>query len=178
MKIKTLFYCQFWRDLHHKIKCLFNPRQEWLTDVIPDTYCDKAELIPRLLFKCLEHYVEVERQQPHVRSFGYAWEEELEKGYISQEEVDRYQKVDKDLIKAYSWIKNGRRNIDKQIDEAYPETNFDEIFLKTEDGDYEMVSSDERKEAYKEVNRLEAIKLKKDIEAMQIIVKYHQRLWT
>ena len=164
--------------MSYKVKCFFKPKQEWLTDVIPDTYCDKVELIPRLLFKCLTHYVEVERQQPHVRSFGYTWEEELEKGYISQEEVNKYQKVDEDLIKAYSWIKNGRRNIDKQIDEAYPETNFDEIFLKREDGDYEMVSSDERKEAYKEVNRLEAIKLKKDIEAMQIIVKYHQRLWT
>jgi len=178
MKIKQLFYCQFWHDAYYKIKCFFKPKQEWLTDVIPDTYCDKVELIPRLLFECLIHYVEVERQQPHARSFGYSWEEELEKGYTSQEEVNRYQKVDKDLIKAYSWIKNGRANIDKQIDEAYPDTGFDDVFFKREDGNYEMVSSHERKEAYEEVNRLEEIKSNKDKEAMQIIVKYHQRLWT
>ena len=178
MKIKLLFNWHFWYDLKCKIECFFKPRQEWLTDVIPDTYCDKAELIPRLLFKCLEHYVEVERQQPHVHSFGYSWEEELEKGYISQEEVNKYQKVDKDLIKAYSWIKNGRPNIDKQIDEAYPDTEFDDVFFKREDGNYEMKLSDERKESYKEVNRLEEIKSNKDKEAMQIIVKHYVTLWT
>lgn len=179
MKIKLLFNWHFWYEVRYKVKCFFNPKQEWLTNIIPDTHCDKVELIPRLLFKCLEHYVEVELKQYHSYGLGeYNWSDEVDAGFITQAKADDYVKRDEELLEAYRWIKNGRRDIDKQINEAYPETEFDEVFFEREDGNYDMVFSDERKEAYKEVSRLEALKLEKDMEAMQIIVKYHQRLWT
>ena len=178
MKIKLLFNWHFWYDLRYRVKCFFKPRQEWLTDVIPDTHCDKVELIPRMLFKCLVHYVEVEMRNDWTHDLGHTYEEDLKLGYVSQEYVDRVMKTDKDLLKAYKWIKEGRVDLNQKIDDAYPETEFDDVFFEREDGNYDMVFSDERKEAYKEVDRLEAIKLKKDMEAMQIIVKYHQTLWT
>ena len=84
MKIKQLFYNHFWFDLYYKVKCFFKPKQEWLTDVIPDTHCDKVELIPRLLFKCLEHYVEVERKVEWVHDLGYDWAEEVEQRFTKR----------------------------------------------------------------------------------------------
>ena len=45
---------------------------------------------------------------------------------------------------------------------------------KTVDGHYELVTS----ECYDKVNKLEAIKVKKDTEAMRIIIKHYQTLWT
>jgi hypothetical protein len=177
MKIKQLFYSHFWFDLYYKVKCFFKPKQEWLTDVIPDTYCDKVELIPRLLFKCLEHYVEVERKVEWVHDLGYDWAEEIRLKFVSQSYADQQMKIDKEILKAYNWIKTGRIEIYEQIDNAYPPyTPIEEMFneSKTVDGHYELVTS----ECYEKVSKLEAIKVKKDTEAMRIIIKHYQTLWT
>ena len=189
MKLKTLIKKprlllnrHFWWDLKYNIKCFFKPKQDWLTNVIPDTFCDKVELIPRLLFKCLEHYVEVERKQGHIYDIGYDWSEELEAGHVTQKYVDGINKRDKEIMKAYDWIKTGRVELEIQIENAYPPlTGWDEMFKKdekTEDGHYELVVSDERKAAYKEVTRLENLKIKKDKECMRIIINHHEHLWT
>ena len=165
MKLKLLFNIHYWLELKYKVQCFFCPKQEWLTNVIPDTYCDKVELIPRVLFKCLEHYVEVERKVKWVHDLGYDWAEEVEQRFVSQAYADEQMKIDKEILKAYNWIKTDRIEIDEQIDNAYPPIE-------------EMVTSDERTKCYDKVNKLEAIKVKKDSEAMRLIVKYHQRLWT
>lgn len=184
MKLRLLKYPQFWWDTWYSVKCFFKPKQEWLHDVIPDTYCDKVELIPQLLFKCLEHYVEVELKSDHVADLEYDWEYDVKKGHISQEYADNQIKRQKDILKAYKWIKTGRGELEKQINDAYPETDWrkevDDVFIKSEEheGFYEMKISDERKACYKEVTRLESLKVKKDTEAMRIIVKHHQTLWT
>ena len=181
MKLKLLLNKHFWWDLKYNINCFFNPKQEWLTDVIPDTFCDKVELIPRLLFKCLEHYVEVERKQGFVHDLGYDWAEELKDGSVTQDYVNNITLVDKELLDAYDWIKTGRFELEKQIEAAYPPlVDFDELFEKseTEEGYYELTVSKERSDAYKEVTRLENIKLDKDKECMYTIVKHHNRLWT
>ena len=180
MKIKKLFSTYFWSDLIYKIKCLFNPRQEWLTDVIPDTHCDKVELIPTILFKCLEHYVEVELKNDWSHELGYTYEEELKLGYVNQEYVDRVMKIDKDLFEAYRWIKWGRVELKQKIDDAYPPSkSISDMFTKREDGNYSMTPlSVKESNCYAEVTRLEIILSDKDIEAMQIIVKHHNSLWT
>ena len=181
MKLKPLFNSQYWWELKYKVQCFFYPKQEWLTNVIPDTFCDKVELIPQMLFKCLEHYVEVERKVKWVHDIGYNWEEEVKLKFVSQAYADEQMKIDKELMKAYTWIKSGRNKIDKQIDAAYPPSEpFENLFSesRSEDGHYKLVVSDERAECYKEVSRLEAIKLKKDKECMRTIIKHHHRLWT
>jgi hypothetical protein len=181
MKLKLLFNKHYWWDLKYKVQCFFHPKQEWLTNVIPDTYCDKFELIPRMLFACLVNYVEAERKQYFIHEIGYDWSEELKDGHVSQDYVDEHMKIDKELMKAYNWIKNGRVKLDEQIDAAYPpseplETLFTES--KSDDGHYTLTVSPERAECYKEVSRLEAIKLKKDKDCMRTIIKHHHRLWT
>lgn len=180
MRIKKLLSTYFWGDLIYKIKCFINPRQEWLTDVIPDTHCDKVELIPTILFKCLEHYVEVEMKNDWTHDIGYTYEEELALGYVTQEYVDRVMKIDKDLLKAYKWIKEGRVKLKQKIDDAYPPSkSISDMFTKLEDGNYSMNPlTVKESNCYAEVTRLENILSKKDIQVMKIIVKHHQSLWT
>ncbi len=180
MKIKKIFYSNFWWETWYNIKCFFKPKQEWLTDIIPDTHTDKVELIPSLLFKCLVHYVEVEMQNDWTHGIGYTYEEELKLGYVTQEYVDHVMKIDKDLLKAYKWIVEGRVELKEKIDDAYPPSkSISDMFTKTEDGNYSMNPiSEEDSACYAEVTRLEIILSDKDIEAMQIIVKHHNSLWT
>lgn len=180
MKIKKIFYSNFWWETWYNIKCFFKPKQEWLTDIIPDTHCDKVELIPSLLFKCLVQYVEVEMQNDWTHGIGYTYEEELKLGYVTQEYVDHVMKIDKDLLKAYKWIVEGRVELKEKIDDAYPPSkSISDMFTKTEDGNYSMNPiSEEDSACYAEVTRLEIILSDKDIEAMQIIVKHHNSLWT
>ena len=181
MKIKQLFYIQFWYDLHYKVKCFFNPKQEWLTDVIPDTYCDKVELIPRLLFACLVDYVEVECKQDHVHDLEHDWSEQIKNKIVTQDYVDRLMIRDSELLEAYEYIKRGRPSLDERIDAAYPkDLDFDSAFKLSGDSSqhYEYSPSKERSECYKEVNRLETIKHEKDKKYMRVIIKHHQSLWT
>lgn len=171
----------YWFELRYKVKCFFYPKQEWLTDVIPNTYCDKVELIPKMLFTCLVHYIEVELKQEFVHDIGYDYKEELENGWVSQDYVDHHVNIDTQLMKAYNYIKTGRDAIEARIDAAYPPSRpWDEMFKRSEEHEdyYEMTVSKERSECYKEVQRLEAIKLKKDKECMRIIIKHHEHLWT
>ena len=181
MKIKLLFNRHYWFDLKYKSKCFFYPQQEWLTDLIPNTYCDKTELIPRILFACLVDYVEVERKKYHIYEVGYDWTEELKNKHVTKDYVEMIQHRDEQLMRAYDYIKTGRDHIEARIDAAYPpRQDWDDMFKKSEekDGYYEMTVSKERSDCYKEVNRLEAIKLDKDKWCMRIIIRYHEHLWT
>jgi len=181
IKFKLLSHRHFWFDLKYKIKCFFYPKQEWLTDVIPNTFCDKVELIPNLLFACLVDYIEVEKKQNFIHDIGYDWAEELKDGFVTQTYVDAVNLREEELMKAYDYIKRGRNAIQARIDAAYPpRRDLDEMFEKStkHEGYYELTVSPERTECYKEVNRLEAIKLEKDKECMRIIIKHHHQLWT
>ena len=181
MKLKLLLNKHSWFDLKYKIKCFFYPKQKWLTDVIPNTFCDKVELIPNLLFACLVDYIEVEKKQNFIRDVGYDWAEELKDGFVTQTYVDAVNLREEELIKAYNYIKTGRDAIEEQINEAYPPREpLSKLFTKskTVDGHYELVVSAERTACYKEVNRLETIKIEKDKECMRTIIKHHHQLWT
>jgi len=132
------------------------------------------------LFKCLEHYVEVEMKNDWTHDIGYTYEEELKLGYVNQEYVDRVMKIDKDLFEAYRWIKWGRVELKQKIDDAYPPSkSISDMLTKREDGNYSMNPlTVKESNCYAEVTRLEIILSDKDIEAMQIIVKHHNSLWT
>ena len=181
MKIKLLFNWHFWYDIKYKVECFFKPRQEWLTDVIPDTYCDKVELIPRLLFKCLEHYVEVECKQDHVHDLDHDWSEQIKNKIVTQDYADRLMLRNSELLEAYEYITRGRPSLDERIEKAYPkDLDLDSVFKSVGDSSkhYEYSPSKERSECYKEVDRLETIKCEKDKKYMRVIIKHHQSLWT
>ena len=178
-KLKLLTNRLFWLDIKYCISAFFNPRQKWLTKKIPTTWCDKTTLIPLVLFECLRHYVEEEGlMSPDV------YRKEYEDGYISETYRDKMIKVVTELREAYDHIVN-RPWLEAEMYDAYPRTiepNM-EYFVKGEDGNYTMRSCEELygcsyKEAYAKQQKLEKLLEKRDLKAMQTIVKYYEYLWT
>ena len=173
----------YWWDLKYQIGAWFKPRQKWLTKTIPNTWCDKTSLIPHLLFTCLVNYVEDENGlQDEVD-----WDDDLAKGYVSQEYVDSRKQIYGDLREVYNYIKTERPQLEKQHHDSYPvrkeQDKVKDLFVEAEDGNFTMRSCEELygmsyQEAYAEVNRLEKLVEEKDMWAMNTIIKYHQYMWT
>lgn len=178
MKIlKRITNKHFWWDLRYDIGNFFKPRQKWLTKTIPNSWKDKPELIRDILFECIIHYVESEKHD-----FGYGWEEELEKGYITKEKVREMKHFDMDVMSCYTYIKNERPQFLKQIDDLYDqiEVDFDNMFKKSEEhpGYYELVRNEHDDKVYKEIRKIEADMDKRDQETLHIIIDNRQQLWS
>jgi hypothetical protein len=172
--LKNLFrvFCEpsmltnsFWRhDVVYPITSYFNPKQKWLTREIPNTWCDKVELVPRLLFACIINFVE---KEDGLSQLDIDWKEELENGHVSQEYVDDVIKTYTELLNVYDYVKTERALLQKQHDESYP--------------DYPLPPELEGKgyhEVYAETNRLEKLIEEKDQWAMHTIVTRVGYLWT
>lgn len=109
MNIKRLFNSFFWKyDVWYPLCSWFNPRQKWLTKLIPNTWMDKPELIKDILFACLVHYVEEEKgiQNPEL------YDDDLKAGYISQEYYDSIVTTNTELQEVYDYIKNERPKLE------------------------------------------------------------------
>lgn len=179
-KLKRLTYVYFWLDIKYSISAFFRPRQAWLTKKIPKTWCDKTSLIPLLLFECLVHYIEEE--EGLMSTDGYL--KEYEDGHISKEYCDKMVKMATELREAYDHIK-ARPCLEQEMFDAYPK-RLDlamDHFKKNENGHYVLRSCEELygcsyKQAYAKQQKLETLLAKKDLKAMQTIVKYHEYLWT
>jgi hypothetical protein len=147
----------------------FNPRQKWLTDVIPNTWCDKTELIPRVLFICLVDFVDNEKG---LDQLNVDWSSDLAAGYITQEYVDEVNSKYGLLKEVYDYIKTERHQLHIDLDAAYPP--MPDLFTKRtvtmEEGSYEKL--------YGEVNRIEKLIEEKDQWAMKAIVEHVGILWT
>lgn len=148
------------------VRCFFRPRQKWLTKQIPNTWCDKTELVPLVLFAILIDFVESEKgtNQLHVD-----WTEDLQKGYVTQEYVDSIRKIYAELEEAYHYAKTGRAALQEALDKSYPEVDIVGGKFSTQQP-YEI--------AYAETNRLERELEEKDYWAMNIIIKHVGLLWT
>jgi hypothetical protein len=173
-----IFNSFFLSELKSIIEAWFNPRQKWLTQTIPNTWCDKTTLIPHLLFECLVHYVEQEKGLQDQLD----WSQDLKEGYVTQQYVEGIVKRDAELRKAYNYIKFERPELEYQLENSYPETNR-EIFVINEDGHTVMRSCKDLygmpyEQAYAQTNRLEKFIAKKDMMTMKTIIKYHEFLWT
>jgi len=149
------------------IRAYFNPRQKWLTKVIPNTWCDKTELVPLVLFTILIDFVESEKgtDQLHVD-----WTDELEKGYVTKEYVESVKAIYAELEEAYHYAKTGRAALQKALDESYPEIDMTRKDAWKTEQPYHI--------AYAETNRLEKELEDKDQWAMGIIIKHVGVLWT
>jgi len=162
----SMIFSRFvWRyDIIYPVTSWFNPKQKWLTRVIPNTWCDKVELIPQLLFTCLIDFVEEEKG---LGQLNIDWKKELEDGHVSQEYVDDVIKVYTELRDVYNYIKTERVQLERQHNESYPDYP-----LPTE------LKGKDYHELYAETNRLEKLINDKDQWAMHAIVTHVGCLWT
>ena len=114
-----LFPNRFQRSrIRNSISSFFRPRQKWLTKVIPNTWCDKTELIPLLLFTILIDFVEGEKGTDQL---NVDWSEDLAAGYVTQEYVDNINLIYGEIQAAYEYVKNERPLLLKAHDESYPD---------------------------------------------------------
>ena len=174
---------RFWRsDVISPITAWFNPRQKWLTSVIPNRWCDKVELVPLVNFAILIDFVE---QENGLNQLDTDWEQELKDGHVSQEYVDNVMRVYGELKGVYNYIKNERPQLEKDLENSYPEPKipFNEIFTPLEFGSAEMASTEtiyggSYEEVYGETNRLEKLIEDRDTWALRKIIEHRGVLWT
>jgi hypothetical protein len=147
MKIFTLF---FWKwDVWYPLCAWFNPRQKWLTKLIPNQWMDKPELIKDILFACLVHYVEEEKG---INSCEF-YETDYKEGHISKEYLDHSIEVNTDLQNVYNYIKTERPKFELVIEREWKMNSRIAIKMESEMSD-------------------------KDVWAMTTIAKYSPYLWT
>ena len=167
----------------------FNPRQKWLTKKIPKTYCDCVDLPWICLSEILIHFVEVEEGLESIWGDNY-----LNDPYVSDDYRLAREPVRKELEEIYEYVKTGRPQLQKELDESYPEPINGGCMLDysipiiEEDGKTvmkyrEMKSCEEIygmsfKEAYFKVHMFEALIEERDTWAMTGIINNRQFLWT
>jgi hypothetical protein len=137
-------------DRWYKVRCWFNPRNKWATNVIPNQWSDKTYLIPEFLFAAIIDFIDGEK---------------------AIEKVVWSKKVEKDLMEIYRWAKVDRKEFQDKIDAAYPSISLNELMTFTP-------NKKTYEELYGEVNRLEAEFDKLDTKYLTWIVKNRKLLWT
>lgn len=171
-------------DLYWKIQGYFSPQQRWLTRVIPRTYCDKVELVPRVLFAILIDFVEKEKG---LSQLDMNWSKELADGHVTQSYIDDIHTTYGELRDAYNYVKYERDKLQVLHDNSYPKPlpGTADWFAPVSDvsGTRRMLTCEERygmsyAEAYAETNRLEALIEERDQTAMMTVVKHVKTLWT
>lgn len=174
-------------DVYWKICAFFKPRQRWLTRVIPNTYCDKVELVPRLLFVVLVDFVESE---DGLSQLDIDWSKEIADGHVTQDYVDDIKRTYGELRDAYHYVKHERDALQAAHDDSYPTLLpgvhgiFEEPTVDATGTKSSCMRSCETlygmsyAEAYAETNRLEALIEERDQAAMMTIVRHVKVLWT
>lgn len=158
----SLISNQLWRsDVILPITTWFNPRQKWLTRAIPNTWCDKDELILRLNFAILVDFVESEKG---LNQLEIDWDDEISKGYVSREYVDDVKRIYTQLKEVYVYIKDERPKLDKQLADSYP--------------DFPPTPGLSFRELYAESDRLDKLLEDRDNWALNKIIEYRNYLWT
>lgn len=142
------------QDKWYAVQCWFNPRNRWATDVIPNKWADKTNLIPTLLFAAVIDFVDGEK---------------------ALETIVWAKKDEKQILEVYHWAKTGRAEFQAKIDAAYPKSDF--LFPHHREGGVDG-GAKSYVELYGEVNRLEVEFEKIDTKHLTWIVKNRQLLWT
>jgi hypothetical protein len=159
----TAFYI---KDRWQAVKDWFNPRQKWLTNVIPNHWCDKTQLVPICLFQILINFVEEENG---LDQLNVDWEDEIKNGHCSPEYVASVMLYCTELKAVYDYITAERLVLEQAFVDSYPEVDISGNGFSTKEP-FEV--------AYRENNRLEKLLEEKDMHAMMTIVKHRKILWT
>ena len=162
-------------------------QQDWLRKIIPYDWCDNTELIPRLMFAMLIHFVEKENG---LSQLNMNWDYELEHGHITQSYIDKINGIYGELRDAYNYVKTERPQLEIDLDNSYPEKLagvhefFEEPIIDEFGNKSSLMNTCETlyglpfEEVYRENMRIEKLIDDRDQWAMNIIVKYVNYLWT
>lgn len=169
MKLRNIFKKYFWTELKWDIICFFTPRQKWLTDKIPNNWCDKVELIPLVLFEILVNFVEQE-----MEAVSWDFSQEVRHGNCSQEYSDHIKFIKSEILSVYDYIKIKRPSLEQELKDLHPPL---EDVVKDLQNLFDNRSSS-LMDAHREIERVKKEIEDLDTQAMYKIVKYRSYLWT
>lgn len=163
---------KYQRFYYDKVKTIFKPHHSRLRKSIPRTWCDLSVQIIEINFEI-------------IKSF---YEDEYSKGIVDWEADEYHKDFAQWLETAYKYITIERPGLEKQMNAAYPESDFDNLFSEPkvdENGTITrtMKTCEERygksyEEVYGEVNRLEALIDQRDTEILTELIKRRDYFWT
>jgi hypothetical protein len=153
---------------YDKLRPIFKPQHSRLRKAIPKQWCDITSLIVDVNFEFIKTF----------------YEEEYIDGVVDWSATDCHKEFAEWLELSYKWITKRRPELEKERDEAYPETlPFEKMFEEVQDSKgnkmYQMVDSGIPYDIkYKEVNRLEKVIEEKDTEILTQLIKRRDYFWT
>jgi hypothetical protein len=153
-----------WRHWYwDNIKPIIKPAHKRLRKAIPRQWQDITSLIVNLNFEFIKSFYEEEHGTVD-------WEG-------TSEEAAKFEKW---LNEAYRYIVVERPILEKRMEEAYPPSKpVDEMFKRTEDGNYLMIDDGIPYEVkYKGVIELEKKIEETDTKVLKDLIKYRDYFWT
>lgn len=141
-----------WRQLKYFLRTLFFPENALIRNSIPKRGCDVTHLITVMNFAAILQF-----------------KEEADKSVVNwnDEHTEEFKKW---LDSAVVWIKEGKANLEKKLDEAYPD-----IYLIRS---VPTLGEEQIKDLYKEVKRLEELIEQTDENILVQMIKYRDYFWT
>ena len=141
-----------WRQLKYFLRTLFFPENALIRNSIPKRGCDVTHLITEMNFAAILQFKE-EADKALVD-----WNTEYTKEFKTW------------LDSAVVWIKEGKANLDKKLDESYPSID---LMRATPALDQEQI-----KDLFKEVRRIEELIRQTDENILIQMIKYRDYFWT
>jgi hypothetical protein len=142
-----------WRSLRYKVKTFFVPENAMIRKAVPKRYADTTSIILDVNFATILQF-----------------KKEADESMVDWQAHEEHAEFKAWLNTACVWINEGRANLEKEKDKAYPSRNIS-VLLKPS-------TIEEYQDMYKEVNRLEALIDQTDENILIQMIKFRNYFWT
>jgi hypothetical protein len=158
-----------WRMTYYdKIKPIFKPQHERIRKSIPRTWMDVSQLIVDVNFEFIKAF----------------YEDEYKADIVDWDATEHHKEFAHWLELSYKWITQRRPQLQKDLENAYPQhSSIESLFKPTTDENgkrvFQMVDDGIPYEVkYAEVNRIEELIDNKDTEILTELIKRRNYFWT
>lgn len=142
-----------WRSLCYLIKTFFCPENATIRKAVPKRYSDITSIILDVNFAAIVQF-----------------KKEADESCVDWKTQDSHAEFKKWLDESYSWITEGKANLEKEKDRVYPEIDVADM-LKS-------INTEKYKDVYKEVDRIDALIEQTDENILIQMIKYRNYFWT
>lgn len=141
------------RQLKYSLRTLFFPENELIRKAIPARGCDVTHLITVMNFAAILQF-----------------KKEADESHVDWNGTEEHREFKNWLDLAVVWIKEGKANLEKKLDEAYPDLDL----IRS----VPTLGKEQIKDLYKEVQRLEELIKQTDENILVQMMKYRDYFWT
>lgn len=145
--------CRKWRSLRYKVKTFFVPENAMIRKAVPKRYADIASIILDVNFATILQF-----------------KKEADESMVDWQAHEEHAEFKNWLNKACVWINEGRANLEKERDRAYPSRNTVNLLKPS--------TMEEHNAMYGEVHRLEVLIDQTDENILIQMIKFRNYFWT